>query len=84
MSVYSVDSTAAGVLITAENREMNIMVLSTGATSLVIAKDQAGASPLFKIPAGIASVAFTQREDLCGPLWAISGANMAIVVNTWR
>ncbi len=84
MTVYDVNATAAGVLITAENREMNIMVLTTGATSLVIAKDQAGASPLFKIPAGISSITFTQREDICGPLWAISGANMAIVVDMWR
>lgn len=84
MAVYEVTANTPGTLITAENREANILVCTTGVQALTIAKDAAGTLPLFKIPAGVSTVAFTMREDLAGPLYAISPAGMVVQVNAWR
>jgi hypothetical protein len=84
MAVYEVNADVVGALITLENRDLNIMVCSDGTLSVTICKDSAGSVPLFKIPAGISAVTFCMREDICGPLYAISTAPFAITLNTWR
>jgi hypothetical protein len=84
MSVYTLEAATPGALITALNRELNILVCTEGNVLVIIAKDAAGATPLFAIPSGVSTMAFTAREDIAGPLYAISAAAAPIVVNTWR
>lgn len=84
MAVYEVTADVVGGLITLENREPNIMVCSDGTLPITIAKDAAGSIPLFKTPIGISAITFCTREDLCGPLYAISTAPVGVIVNVWR
>ena len=84
MAVYDIAADTPGTLITALNRDFNIMVCTDGTLSVVIAKDAAGATPLFHIPAGINSMTFCAREDIAGPLYAICASSYGIVINTWR
>jgi hypothetical protein len=84
MTVYSTTADTPGALITALNRDFNIMVCTDGTVDVIIAKDAAGASPLFKIPVGVNSMTFCAREDVAGPLYAICAVAIGITVNTWR
>lgn len=84
MAVYDVTAGTPGTLITSLNRDLNVMVCTDGTVAVTIAKDAAGTTPLFKMPIGISAVTFCTREDLCGPLYAISALAVGITVNTWR
>ena len=84
MAVYEVTADVVGALITLENRDLNIMVISEGTLAITIAKDAAGLIPLFKMPVGISAVTFNTREDVCGSLYALSTGAVGVTVNTWR
>ena len=58
MAVYDIAADTPGALITALNRDFNIMVCTDGTVDVIIAKDAAGASPLFKIPVGVKAKTF--------------------------
>lgn len=84
MAVYALEANTPGALIAAVNTDTNILVCTEGNALVIIAKDAAGASPLFAIPSGVNTMAFTMRDDLAGSLYAICAAPSSIVVNTWR